>query len=268
MYVTLTLVLVLVLTLTLTLSWACSRWISPLQACCSTDPRGAADCTMGASKAEKRMMVLAWDELKAQAAEMKKTDPSFTPAKYILRMNKKHVRSINAQGSEEAKQFPRIEIDFEDGVHDFVCVHIPQNQLKALRERGPFKGDDQVVYEVKRDTGLALKRACTATAKRGHDTDEFQARTAQRCHTCTRNWRDAGNSAILDGSKGGTGRQDHGGLKKATKECPVVAGIQKCLAPKGSSPEDTLDGQVRRGCYLLEVIKERGEVCRRARTPA
>ena len=219
------------------------------------------------TKAEMRMTELAWEKLKAHTAEMKKTYPDFTPSDYLMRMNKLDVKSINERGS-KVEQLPRIEIDFDGGVHDYVCHRIDPPRLKDLRARGPLKNEDKVVYEAKRATGLMLRRNTSTSAKRGSDTDEFQAKTAKRMYDYQRKYRDDGNSKSCDGSKGGIGYHDHAHLKKETINCPVVAEIQKCFAPEGSSEEDTLDGQVRGACHFLQAIHERGEVCRRARTPA
>ena len=208
---------------------------------------------------DMEMTGLAWNALKDRHSAMKEKNPGFTLIACLMLMNKVCVKAANERG-DNVVQLPKIEVEYDGGVYDYTAGPIRSARLKQMKKRKAMKGEDPVVLALKCETGLTLSKNQSSTAKRGRDTDEFQARRAEISRDAQSKWLDAGNKQTYNGSKGGTGSHDHGDLSKETINCPLVEEIQKRFAPEGSSAEVTLDGHVQGFGHFLEVINERGEL--------
>lgn len=219
------------------------------------------------SHAEHRQTALAWLALKARHVEMKKKNTGHTLATTLMHMNKVYCAKASSEQGRKVVQLPNLEVDDDGNVYDYVAKPINADQLEKMRKRKPTKYEDKEVFELKCETGLTLTKNYSSTAKRGRETAEFQENILNASTKTQQKLRDEGWRPILDGSKGGKGFKNHGHLSNETINCSLVADIQKCFAPEGSSDEVTLDGQVQGVCHFLDVIHERGEVCHRARTP-
>ena len=211
------------------------------------------------SKAQMETTELAWNALKDRHRAMKKKNPGFTLVACLMFMSKVCVKAANERG-DKVVQLPKIEVEYDGGVYDYTAISIPKDQLEKMRARKAMKGEDPVVFALKCETGLSLTKNMSTTAKRGPDTDEYQARKRQAHADNYTKWTQAGNKTTYDGSKGGIGYNTHGNLSQETINCPLVKEIQKRFAPEGSSAEVTLDGHVQGFGHFLEVINERGEL--------
>jgi len=210
------------------------------------------------TKAEEETTGLAWNALKDRHSAMKEKNPGFTLVACLMLMNKVCVKAANERG-DKVVQLPKIEVEYDGGVYDYTATPIPSDRLKKMRARKAMKGEDPVVFALKCEAGLMLTKNTSSTAKRGRDTDEFQARTANSMYTGYRKWVEAGNKPTYNGNKGGIGYHARI-VSEETINCPLVKEIQKRLAPEGSSAEAALDGQVQGFGHFLEVIDERGEL--------
>ena len=63
-----------------------------------------------------------------------------------------------------------------------------------------------------------------------------------------------------DGSKGGTGRNTHGGLTELTKNSDVVKEARKLLAAPGSPPEVVEAGRIAAAQYYVDYLRMMGEI--------
>ena len=179
---------------------------------------------MQSNKECMEAMKLAYDALKARHRKMREKNPDLTLAACLELMNKSRVKAANEQG-DNATQLPKIEIEWDGGTFDYVAKPVKAEDLRKLRARKPKKDEDEVAW-LKSETGLMLAKNGSHTAKRGRETAEFQAKTYKRNYDAARERRDAGIADNLDGSKGGLGSH----LSEETKNCPLVAAIQKYLA--------------------------------------
>ena len=119
-----------------------------------------------------------------------------------------------------------------------------KNVSQSLRRRYPFLGDVNRRLELSNLAGAkrgSEESTAAASKKRAKQVEKASER---RQNSNVEQGRSRCATGKLDGSKGGTGERNHGGLTQATKESEVVKAARKLLAPPGSSSKEMEAGRL------------------------
>ena len=174
-------------------------------------------------------------------------------ARFMRRMTK-------AQCPPDEQQLgPLVVIDHAGGKWEYTAVLREFAAGSSLCQSYPFVAD----------VGRKLKLSANAGAKRGSDaaTEAASKKRAKR-ETKAKTVRGDKNEAkglarthcTLDGSRGGSGFHNHGGLKQVTKDSKVVQDAHKLLAPADATKQQREAGQLNAAQHYVAHVHSTGEI--------